>query len=314
MIHLGIETSCDETSISLLKNNKVISNIIHSQINQHKIYNGVLPELAARLHTKYISNTLEECLFEAKMNMSNIDVIHYTKEPGLPGALQVGEMFSKTLAFLFDKKINAVNHLHAHLFSPFINKEPKYPFIGAVISGGHSSIYIVKSINDIQEVSRTLDDAAGECIDKVSKQMGLGYPGGPIIEKIALKSKDKILLEDLKINIKNKKQINDFSFSGIKSKYIQLYNSKKFSNENIAYSLQERIFSIILNNVNNFYKIENINNISISGGVSCNKRLRKIFKDMAKLNKWNLFFPEKEYTTDNAAMIAYYGKLKIEGE
>lgn len=317
IIILGIETSCDETSAAIVKNgDKILSNIIASQMNIHQEYGGVVPEIASREHMKNILITCEKALSKAKIKLGDIDAIAIANGPGLKGSLLVGLSFAKAMAFALDKPLIGVNHIDGHIYANFlVHKEIKIPFISLIVSGGHTSLILVKEIGKHEILGTTRDDAAGEVFDKVAKYLNLGYPGGPIIEKIALKGKKNAILFPRPLT---KTPNLDFSFSGLKTAVIYFVNEKKKIKKdlqiaNICASFQQAVIETLVSKT--FYAAEkyNIKNIVVGGGVAANESLRKSMLEAGKKVNKEVYFPSKELCTDNAAMIAvvgYYKKIK----
>jgi len=314
MITLGIETSCDETAVALYHSSKgIISNIVSSQIKEHAPYGGVVPEIAARKHLENIQIVFEQALNMAQVKTSDIDLVSVTSKPGLMGALLVGVNFAKGLAYGLKKPIVPVNHLQAHVFSIFLDdkiniENVSFPFLALVISGGHTSLYKIKSIEEFEVVTQTLDDAIGEAYDKVAKICKLGYPGGPIIEKLAREGKhDYFNFPKL---MADKSQVN-FSFSGLKTAALQfLKKNSPLSDEEICHlcaGFQTSAIDLLLRKTFAVMKRENIQKLAIVGGVSANSYLRNKFKEEGKNTNTEIMFPLMPYTTDNAAMVACLG-------
>ncbi|MDR1150729.1 MAG: tRNA (adenosine(37)-N6)-threonylcarbamoyltransferase complex transferase subunit TsaD [Clostridiales bacterium] len=304
IVILAIETSCDETAAAIIKNGRVIlSNIVASQIDTHKKFGGVIPEIASRKHIEIISQIIDKSLFKANLKFMDIDAIAVTQGPGLVSALLIGTNYAKNLAYALKKKIIAVNHVEGHICANYLenNFEPK--FICAVISGGHTSLFYVKDYNSFEILGETLDDAAGEAYDKIARVLDLGYPGGPAIDKIS-KDADKNFIE-FKIPIENSL---DFSFSGLKSSVTNFVYKQKnidFSfKKNVAASFQECVTNSIVKKIFKACELKKINKIAISGGVASNSCLRK--KIIIECQKRNFEFniPDVKFCTDNAAMIA----------
>lgn len=296
---LAIETSCDETSLAIFDDNKLICNLVLSQIKNHREYKGVIPELAARLHYENFHYLFDE-LTKYNVDIKTIDVISYTSEPGLPGALSVGKVLAETLGYLLDVKVYPVNHIHGHINSVNIDNEYLYPAIALVVSGGHTNLYLLKDQTNYEILGKSLDDAAGECLDKVGKVMGLEYPAGPEIDKLAsLWHGPELPCPTLR----NKHELN-FSYSGIKSYFINYWNNKTLIKEQVAYTIQNFIICDLLTKAEKAIKKFHARSFSISGGVSNNNKLRmEVIKLGDKLNI-KVLIPHKEFTTDNAAMIA----------
>lgn len=305
---LGIETSCDETSIAVVENGrKVISNIISSQIEIHKKFGGVVPEIASRNHIEAIDSILEQSLSEANLNINEIDAIAVTNSPGLVGALLVGVSFAKSLAYSINKPLIGINHIKAHIFANFINSDLKPPFIGVIISGGHTHILNVQDYNKISVLGKTRDDAAGEVYDKIARAIGLEYPGGPKIDNLA-KNGNENAIKFPKANIEK----FDFSFSGLKSSVLNFINQSNMKNEflnleDLCASFQKNIVETIVEKTISVAKVENINKIAIAGGVASNSYLRKKFTEKCLKENFYLSIPESIFCTDNAAMIASCG-------
>ena len=313
MYILGIETSCDETSVAILKNNEILSNIISSQLF-HSKYGGVVPEIASREHLKYLPGITKSALLKAKIKIENIDLFACTSQPGLVGAILIGLNFAKSLAFSLNKPFIPVNHIQAHLYSSFLNrKKPDFPFISLIVSGGHTLLILVKDYFNHTILGTTQDDAAGEAFDKVAKMMNLGYPGGPIIDKLARGANKEYHKFPISV-IKN--NIFDFSFSGIKTSvlyYLKKINFKELRNDklvsDICASFQEAVVNTLFEKTLKAAKRFNVKNIAISGGVSANSDLKEKFFSL-ELKGFKIFIPDLILSTDNAAMIAYAGYLK----
>lgn len=308
---LGIETSCDETSVAIVRNGReIISNVISSQIDTHKKFGGVVPEVASRMHLEVINNIVKEALENAKMTIDEIDAIAVTKGPGLVGALLVGISEAKALSYAKKKPLIAVNHMKGHICAAYIthkNLEP--PFICLLVSGGHTYLVHVKDYNDMEVIGKTIDDACGEAYDKVARTLGLSYPGGPEVEKLA-KSGNERAIDFPRIMLE--KNSYDFSFSGLKTAVLNYINTKKqkqedISKEDICASFQRAVFDVLLTKTEKLTLEKGLDKIVVSGGVSANNTLKKEIEKMTKKNKWEAFFPEKILCTDNAAMIASSG-------
>lgn len=309
-ILIGIETSCDETSVSLMINGKIIDEITTSSMDKQFVYGGVVPELATRYHQSNMHRIFKSLLDNNNINISEITNIVYTANPGLPGCLHVGSCFAKTLSNLINVPLVPVNHLYGHLFSPYINCDigPHFPLLGLVISGGHTIIYLAKSYRDIEILNTTQDDAVGEVYDKVARALGMGYPGGPKIDKIFNVSKANINF--LKNNFPVDKQ---FSFSGIKTSVLNYINIVKQKNnhldiEAISSSFQKIIIDEVIRKVNYYAKLHNVATISVGGGVAANNYLRSEIK---KINCKSIDISDLKYTGDQASMIVWYGSKLI---
>ena len=310
---LGIESSCDDTSASVTKNNQVLSNLIANQ-KVHKKFGGVVPELASRDHQINIIPVVDNALKTAKVSINDINYIAFTEGPGLIGSLLVGSSFARFLSLSLDIPCIGINHMKAHILSNFINSEPKFPFISLTVSGGHTQLVLVKSFSNMKIIGQTLDDAVGETFDKSAKILGLEYPGGPIIDKLSIEG-DPNSFEFTKPRVDGL----NFSFSGLKSNIIQRISSQLKSDKNfikknlkdLCASIQNTIITILIDKIERALKIYNIDKIAISGGVSANSELRKRISNKCKVNNWNLYLPELQYCTDNAAMIAISAYYKI---
>lgn len=319
---LAIESSCDETSISVLKNGKeVLSNIISSQIEIHKEFGGVVPEIASRHHIENISYVYDKALYESNIKMEDIDYIAVTKKPGLIGSLLVGIMFAKGLSLRYSKPLIEVDHIDGHIFSNFIENEIKLPSIHLIVSGGHTSIFKMDENMNVLLLGETQDDAIGEAFDKIARVLNLEYPGGPKIDKIANEYvKNKEYTRILKHTIP-KVEGYDYSFSGIKTNVINHINTLKMKNEQIdvnkiCYEAQNNLIEILDDKIYKALKDYNISHLYIAGGVSANKGIRIFFKTNNKYKDISVYFPKFEYCTDNAAMIACsaYYTLKKENK
>ena len=310
---LAIETSCDETSVSILKNTKVLSNIISSQ-KIHSLFGGVVPELASREHEKLIIPVVEKALHDSKIPLQKIDAIAYTRGPGLMGALLIGTSFAKSLSLSLDIPLVEVNHMHAHILSIFIDdnkKKPEFPFLALTVSGGHTQLVLVKNYLDFVQIGTTLDDAAGEAFDKCGKLLGLDYPSGPKIDLLSISgNKNKFDFNKPKVDGLN------FSFSGLKTsfKYFLQNQEDGFVKNNLndlCASLQKVIVDILLEKILNARDKTKIKNIVVCGGVSANSYLRKQLLILENNKEINLFIPNINYSTDNAAMIGVNGYFKF---
>ncbi len=314
MLILGIETSCDETSAAILKGKKILSNIIFSQIEKHKIFGGVVPEIAAREHLNQIPFVVDECIKDANIKLNQIDGIAVTYGPGLAGSLIVGLSYGKAMAFALKKKFIGINHLEAHLLSPFIEYDDfDFPFIGLVVSGGHTNVYIAEEFGKYKIIGSTRDDAAGEAFDKIAKLLGLSYPGGPSISKAAKEGNPKKIVFP---QAQMKDKSFDFSFSGIKTSvlYFLKENEDKIKSgeitiQDIAAAFQKAAIRSIVNKIKRIYKKYKIKNIAITGGVAANGYLKEEISLFAKEKKLNVFIPSTILCTDNGAMVAYVGYL-----
>ena len=307
---LGIESSCDETSVAILTNEEVKANLISSQ-HFHKAYGGVVPELSSRAHLQMVKPLVDSALMMTNLQLKDIDLITATAGPGLIGALLVGLTFAKGLSFSLTKPFIPVNHIEGHIFSGFLmDEKPEFPVLVLVVSGGHTLLLYVESYSKIYKLGTTVDDAAGEAFDKVSKMLGFGYPGGPQIEASASRG-DKTII---KFPIAELKDEYNFSFSGLKTavlRYIQNHHSDRIISEsdlnNIAASFQKALVSALMKNVVlalNNYKAKSL---SLVGGVAANNSLRNEFQNLAEKFNVPCIIPSLEYCSDNAAMIALRG-------
>lgn len=303
MIVLGIETSCDETSMALYDANKqkVLASIISSQVDLHRNFGGVVPEIASRNHLIKLEDIYYQILKEANLTPKQIDLVGVTNAPGLIGSLFVGVAFAKGLAYGLKKPLIGVNHLAAHTLSTEIeHPNLKPPYLSLIISGGHTHIYYVDRAYNFTLLSHTIDDAVGECFDKVAKKLGLPYPGGPEIEKMAQKGDEKAI--EFPIALKNSK---NFSFSGIKTAVLNCIEENKYKVEDLAASFQYTIFRNLIHKLNLVIKELNIKNVVVTGGVSANGYLREKLTDYYKKRGIIVYFPSKRLSTDNGDMIAY---------
>lgn len=319
IIILGIESSCDDTSAAVLKNGVLLSNVTASQAI-HKAYGGVVPELASRAHQQNIVPVVDQALKQAGVKASELSAIAVTLGPGLMGSLLVGVSFAKGMAVSLGIPLIEANHLQGHILALFLKDKdnldapvPPLPYLCLLVSGGNSQIVKINAYNDMEILGQTIDDAAGEAIDKCSKVMGLGYPGGPIIDKLARCGNPKAFTF-------NKPVIDglNYSFSGLKTSFLyflrdQLKNDPDFiehHKEDLAASLEHTVVSILMKKLSLAVKQTGIKDVAVAGGVSANTGLRNAFKEKAKKNGWNIYIPKFSYTTDNAAMIAITGYYK----
>ena len=304
---LAIESNCDETSAAVVVNGReVLSNIIASQIDTHKKFGGVVPEVASRMHIEVVSGVVQEALEEAGVTLQDIDAIGVTYGPGLVGALLVGLQFAKGLAFSTKKPLVGVNHIEGHICANYIqHKDLKPPFVSLVVSGGHTFIVHVKDYGVYEVIGQTRDDAAGEAYDKVARALGLGYPGGPKIDKLAREGNpDSIAFP--KANFHDKSL--DFSFSGVKSAVLNYLNKAKMQNvevnkADVAASFQKAVIEVLKDNVMETCKSRNVKKIAIAGGVASNSALRETIMNAASKKGIEVLFPAPVLCTDNAAMI-----------
>ena len=310
IIILGIESSCDETSVAVVKNGReVLSNVINTQISIHELYGGVVPEIASRNHVENISPVMKEALKEANIKIDDVDGIACTYGPGLVGALLVGVSYAKALSYAVNKPLIGVNHIQGHIAANYITyKDLKPPFLTLLISGGNTQLVLVKDYTEFEILGKTRDDAVGEAFDKIARVIGLGYPGGPKMDKLAQEGTPNIVLP--KVHIDGL----DFSFSGLKTAIINLHHKTPDINKaDLAASFEKDVAEILLENTKKAVKETNINKIALAGGVSANSYIRKAFKELEEKENIKVYYPELKLCTDNAAMIAsagYYNFLK----
>ena len=312
MITLGIETSCDETSASITDGNRVLANIVSSSVHMHKKYGGVVPEIASRFHVEYIVEVLEKALEDSGKRLSDVKLVAVTNGPGLVGALLIGVSAAKAISYSLKVPLIGVNHILAHLYSPFLNDKEKieFPFIGLVVSGGHTALFYCKSAHAQKLLGQTQDDAVGEAYDKVAKLLGLGYPGGPVIERMASRSNGASGIAFPKSYLG--KDSLDFSFSGIKTAVLYYVRKQKRLDESlicdICYAFQEAALDVLVEKAYLALVMKGAKTIVIGGGVAANSRLRQKFAEAASFSGVKVFFPEKKYCLDNAAMVGFLGE------
>ncbi len=315
---LGIESSCDDTSAAVIRDGVMLSNIIANQ-NVHAKYGGVVPELASRAHQQNIIPVVHEALKSAQIDKSDLDAIAFTRGPGLLGSLLVGTSFAKGFAQALDVPLVDVNHLQAHVLAHFISegkpdeRKPDFPFLCLLVSGGNSQIIHVRSYSDMEVIGQTIDDAAGEAFDKCAKVMGLPYPGGPHVDRLAKEGNPDAFRF-------NKPQIAgyDYSFSGLKTSFLYLLRDKTKENPNfveenvkdLCASLQSTIIDVLMAKLKKAAEELNIKQVAVAGGVSANSALRQAFHDYGQKYGWEIYIPPFAFTTDNAAMIAITGYFK----
>lgn len=314
-IILGIESSCDDTSAAVLVGHKLLSNVIASQA-VHTAYGGVVPELASRAHEQNIVPVVSEAIRRAGITAQDLDAIAFTRGPGLLGSLLVGTNFAKGLSLSLGIPMVEVNHLHAHVLAHFIEEEgeehqsPEFPFLCLLVSGGNSQIILVRSASDMEIIGQTIDDAAGEAFDKCAKVMGLGYPGGPVVNRLANEGNPKAFAFS-KPNVPG----YDYSFSGLKTSFLYTLRDELEKNPNLieerkadlCASLQATVIDILMKKLRQATKDLGIRQVAVAGGVSANTGLRDAFHDHARRYGWKVFIPKFAYTTDNAAMVAMNG-------
>ena len=312
ILTLGIESSCDETSVAIVKNGReVLSNVINSQIKIHEEYGGVVPEIASRCHIEVINQITKQALKEANVELDDIDAITVTQGPGLVGALLVGVSYAKGLSYASNKPLVAVNHIEGHIAGNYLtHKDLKPPFICLIISGGHTHLVNVKSYNEFEILGKTRDDAIGEAFDKVARVVGLGYPGGPKVDNLA-----KSGVANIKLPITHFDNL-DFSFSVIKTAVINLnHKSPDLNKADLCASFQVAVTEMLTNNVKKAIEKYKSDKIVIAGGVSRNSFIRNSFDNLANEYKIKVYYPEPILCTDNAAMIAsagYYNYINNE--
>lgn len=317
---LGIESSCDDTSAAVISDGFLLSNVTASQA-VHEAYGGVVPELASRAHQQNVVPVVHEALRRAGVDKSALSAVAFTRGPGLLGSLMVGTSFAKGLAQSLDIPLIDVNHLQAHVLAHFIkekdaeNCQPDFPFLCLLVSGGNSQIVLVKNYNDMQVVGQTIDDAAGEAFDKCAKVMGLPYPGGPFVDKLA-KEGNPLAFPFNKPHIAG----YDYSFSGLKTSFLYFLRDKTRENPDfiaqnkadLCASLQKTVVDILMKKLELAAKDLGIDQVAVAGGVSANSGLRAAFVERAEHKHWRVFIPKFSYTTDNAAMVAITGYFKYQ--
>tara|TARA_B100000508_G_scaffold140088_1_gene140083 strand:- start:715 stop:1737 length:1023 start_codon:yes stop_codon:yes gene_type:complete len=317
IIILGIESSCDDTSAAVLKNETILSNLIAGQ-SVHEDYGGVVPELASRAHQQNIVPVVDQALKKANISKNDIDAIAFTRGPGLLGSLIVGTSFAKSFSLGLGIPMVEVNHMKGHILAHFIDdperEKPNFPFMCLTVSGGHTQLVVVNDYDDMEVVGTTKDDAAGEAFDKTAKLLGLPYPGGPIIDKYAQEGDPNIISF-------SKPEVPgfDYSFSGLKTNVLQVLekanrkdpNFVKDNIKNICASLQGTIMDILFDKLVKAMRHFNIEEVAIAGGVSANSALRKRLKETGEEHGWKTHIPKFEYCTDNAAMIAIAGRYQF---
>lgn len=315
---LAIESSCDDTSAAVLSDGYLLSNVIASQ-KVHEAYGGVVPELASRAHQQNIIPVVHEAIKQSGIGKEELSAIAFTRGPGLMGSLLVGTSFAKGLSLSLNIPLIEVNHLHAHILAHFIQtkgeekENPKFPFLCLLVSGGNSQIVLVKSPRDMEIIGQTIDDAAGEAFDKCAKVMGLPYPGGPVIDRLAKEGNEKAF-QLCKPQIPN----YDYSFSGLKTSFLYLLRDELKKNPNfieenkndLCASLQHTVIDILMTKLRKAVKDLGIKQVAVAGGVSANSALRAAFEDHARRYKWTIHIPKFSYTTDNGAMVAIAGYFK----
>jgi N6-L-threonylcarbamoyladenine synthase len=316
---LGIESSCDDTSAAILNKRKILANVTANQ-QIHKDFGGVVPELASRAHQQNIIPVIDKALSVANINKNQISAVAFTNGPGLLGSLLVGASFAKSFALALNIPLIEVNHMHAHILAHFIEDDaekafPEFPFLCLTVSGGHTQIMLIKNYFEMELIGNTIDDAAGEAFDKAAKIMGIPYPGGPLVDKIAKEGNPKAF----KFPHPNIPKL-DFSFSGLKTSILyflrdNLKHDADFIEKNkadLCASIQHTIVEILMNKLRKASEETGINQVAIAGGVSANSGLRNAMLNEQQASGWKVFIPKFEYCTDNAAMIAVTGYLKYQ--
>lgn len=317
---LGIESSCDDTSAAVLRGNKVLANLVANQ-EVHEKYGGVVPELASRAHLRNIVPVVELAMQKAGVTYQDLSAIAFTQGPGLSGSLLVGASFSKSLSLALGKPLITVHHMYAHILAHFIEDDasgiPNFPFICLTVSGGHTQIVRVQGPSEMEILGQTRDDAAGEAFDKISKIIGLSYPGGPVMDKLAKQGDPKAFSFS-----KPKVEGLDFSFSGLKTGVLYFLRREIKSNphfieenlHNLCASVQQAIVDILMDKLEIAAQQSGINHVALAGGVSANSALRSRFEQSGKEKGWTTYIPKLSYCTDNAAMIAMAGWFKLQNE
>lgn len=312
MIILAIESSCDETAMAIVENGrKILSNTVYTQIAIHTMYGGVVPEVASREHIKKVTYVLDDALKQAGLTLDDIDAVAVTKEPGLIGSLMVGVNTAKTISICFNKPLIYVNHIHGHIYANYLEEDFAFPLLALVVSGGHTELVLMKDHMDFEILGETLDDAVGEAYDKVARVVNVGYPGGPIIDKMAHIGTPTYPLPHIKLS----KDSLDFSFSGLKSAVINLCHNANQRGEtidanNLAASFQNAVIDVLVSKTSKAATMYNVKQVIIAGGVAANKGLRNAMKDKMDELEIKLTVPQFKYCTDNAAMIAAAGYHK----
>ncbi|MDD4894799.1 MAG: tRNA (adenosine(37)-N6)-threonylcarbamoyltransferase complex transferase subunit TsaD [Candidatus Omnitrophica bacterium] len=310
MYVLGIETSCDETSASIVKDGRcVLSNVVSSSLNEHKKYGGIIPEIASRMQLESIAEVTECAVKEAGIKLKNIGLVSVTNGPGLAGSLLVGLSFAKSLSLGLKAPLLGINHLSSHIYANFLNgQQPALPFVALIVSGGHTTLFYVKDFDKIKILGQTSDDACGEAFDKVAKILGLGYPGGPLIERLARSGNPG----KLKFACSNTEGPLDFSFSGIKTAVMYYVKKHSISRDSrairdIAASFQETVIGTLVNKSLLACSMNKVTRLVIGGGVAANAKLRERFYSEAERQGLDIYFPDKKLCMDNAAMVAGLG-------
>lgn len=309
MLVLGIESSCDETSVSVVEDGRnVLANVTYTQIDIHKMFGGVVPEIASRHHVEKITYVMEAALREANVTPDDIDIVAVTTHPGLIGSLLVGINAAKTFALVHNKPLVEVNHIHGHIYANHIEADFKFPMLALVVSGGHTELVLMKDHFSFEKLGQTLDDAVGEAYDKVGRVMDLEYPAGPMLDKLAFQGKPNYKLPLVYMD----KDSLDFSLSGLKSAVLNLCNKAKMKNEEIniadlACSFQDSVVKVLTDKTMKAATTYNVKQIVVAGGCAANQGLRQSMAKAVENYGIELVFPKMKYCTDNAAMIAVAG-------
>ncbi|MBO3272442.1 tRNA (adenosine(37)-N6)-threonylcarbamoyltransferase complex transferase subunit TsaD [Hymenobacter defluvii] len=312
---LAIESSCDDTSAAVMANGEILSNVVATQ-QVHEQYGGVVPELASRAHQQHLIPVVQEALRRAKVAKTDLDAVAFTQGPGLLGSLLVGSMFAKTFALALDKPLLAVNHMRAHILAHFIrDPKPAFPFLCLTVSGGHTQLVVVRSPMEMEIIGQTIDDAAGEAFDKTAKLLGLPYPGGPHLDKLARQGNPTRFAFPV-----GAMPGYDFSFSGLKTSVLyflrqQTQQNENFVQENLAdlcASIQHTIIQTLLRQLRRAAHDQQLRQVALAGGVAANSGLRTALQELAVAEGWEVFIPDFEFCTDNAAMVAMTGHFQYQ--
>ena len=313
---LAIESSCDETSVAIVEDGKkVLCNVVYTQIEVHKLYGGVVPEVASRRHIEKITYVIDAAMKEANLSYDDIDKIAVTSNPGLIGSLMVGVNAAKTIGLAYNKPVIMVNHIHGHIYANYLESDFEFPLIALVVSGGHTELVLMKDHFEFEILGETLDDAVGEAYDKVARVVEVGYPGGPILDKMAKLGKPSYQLPHVKLS----KDSYDFSFSGLKSAVINLHNKCKMKNEELNYndlatSFQDAVVDVLVTKTSKAATEYNAKQVLLAGGVAANSGLREKMKEEMERINVKLTVPSFKNCTDNAAMIGVAGYFQDKKE
>ncbi|QNE41816.1 tRNA (adenosine(37)-N6)-threonylcarbamoyltransferase complex transferase subunit TsaD [Hymenobacter sp. NBH84] len=312
---LAIESSCDDTSAAVMANGEILSNVVATQ-QVHEQYGGVVPELASRAHQQHLIPVVQEALRRAKVAKTDLDAVAFTQGPGLLGSLLVGSMFAKTFALALDKPLLAVNHMRAHILAHFIrDPKPEFPFLCLTVSGGHTQLVVVRSPMEMEIIGQTIDDAAGEAFDKTAKLLGLPYPGGPHLDKLARQGNPTRFPFPV-----GAMPGYDFSFSGLKTSVLYFLRQQTQQNENfvqenlvdLCASIQHTIIQTLLRQLRRAAHDQQLRQVALAGGVAANSGLRTALQELAVAEGWEVFIPDFEFCTDNAAMVAMTGHFQYQ--